>query len=56
MGKYKEKAKYNVVSMRVSDDEKRTIEEMMRLSSMTISKLMRAAIQYYNPQFHLGIK
>ncbi len=56
MGKYKDKAKYNVVSMRISDEEKRVLEELMRHSSMTISRLMREAIQLYSPQLHSGIK
>jgi predicted transcriptional regulator len=49
MGKYKENPKYNVVSMRVSDEEKLALEEMTRLSSKSISRLMREAIQMYSP-------
>lgn len=48
MGKYKENAKYNVVSMRVSEEEKLALEELMRKSRMTISGLMREAIQFYS--------
>ena len=50
MGKYKENARYHVVSMRVSDEEKIALEEMMRQSSKTVSRLMRDAIQLYTPQ------
>jgi hypothetical protein len=50
MGKYKENAKYNVVCMRVSEEEKLALEELMRKSRMTISGLMREAIELYTPQ------
>jgi hypothetical protein len=49
MGKYKENPKYNVVSMRISDDEKLALEEMTRRSSKSISRLMREAILLYSP-------
>jgi predicted DNA-binding protein len=49
MGKYKENPKYNVVSMRISDEEKLVLEEMTRQSSKSISRLMREAIQLYSP-------
>jgi hypothetical protein len=49
MGRYKENAKYNVVCMRVSEEEKKVLKELMRKSSMNISGLMRKAIQLYTP-------
>ena len=56
MGKYKENAKYNVVCMRVSEEEKLALEELMRKSSMTVSGLMREAIQLYTPQLETRIQ
>ena len=47
MGKYKQHAKYNVVSMRISDEEKTSLEELTRQSSKSISMLMREAILFY---------
>jgi predicted DNA-binding protein len=49
MGKYKDNPKYNVVSMRISDEEKLALEEMTRRSSKSISRLMREAILLYSP-------
>ena len=49
MGKYKDKPKYNVVSIRVSDEEKLVLEEMMQRSNKSISNLMREALKLYNP-------
>jgi predicted transcriptional regulator len=48
-GKYKENPKYNVVSMRISDEEMLTLEEMTRLSKKSKSRLMREAIMMYKP-------
>jgi predicted transcriptional regulator len=56
MGKNKENTKYNVVSMRVSDEEKLALEEMMLRSRKSISGLMREAIQLYTPQLEKFIK
>ena len=49
MGKYKENAKYNVISMRISDEEKMILEELTRHSSKSISSLMREAMRLYSP-------
>lgn len=49
MGSYKRKPKYNVVSMRVSDEEKQVLNELTRHSSKSISRLMREAMQLYFP-------
>jgi len=53
MGKYKENPKYNVVSMRVNDEEKWALEELMRKCNMNITVLMREAIELYTPQLKM---
>lgn len=50
MGKYKEHPKYNVISIRITDDEKTALEDLMRQCNKNISLLMREAIQLYAPQ------
>ena len=50
MGKWKKDPKYNVISIRVSDEEKSALEEITRLSSKSISVLLREAMQFCNPQ------
>lgn len=50
MGKDKESPKYNVVSMRVNDEEKSALEEMKRKCNKSVSRLMREAILQYAPQ------
>ena len=49
MGKYKENPNYNVVSIRVSDDEKAFLAEISRRDRTNISNLMREAIRSYFP-------
>ena len=44
MGKYKKTSKYNVVSMRVSVNEKAKIDEVTRATHMNISNIMREAV------------
>jgi predicted DNA-binding protein len=52
MGKQKEHPRYNVLSIRVTDEEKALFEEMKRHTSKNISMLMREAIQLYSPTLH----
>ena len=47
MGKYKQHPKYNVVSIRVSDEEKALLDEMTRRDQSSITDLMRKAITNY---------
>lgn len=50
MGKYKENAKYNVLSIRVTDEEKADMDKISRYTKKSISMLMREALQFYTPQ------
>ena len=50
MGKYKEHPKYNVLSIRISDEEKELLDELTRRDRISISNLMRAAIRSYIPR------
>ncbi len=47
MGKYKQHPKYNVVLIRVTNEEKELLEEMTRRDRTTITNLMREAISIY---------
>lgn len=47
MGKYKENPRYNVVSIRVSDEEKALLNEMSKRDQGSITDLMRKAITSY---------
>jgi predicted transcriptional regulator len=53
MGKYKENARYNVLSIRVTDEEKAYMDEISRYTRKTVSMLMREAIQLYTPHLKM---
>lgn len=44
MGRMKESPRYNVISMRVSDEERKHLESLVRDTSKSVSELMREAM------------
>jgi predicted transcriptional regulator len=54
MGNYKEHPKYNVLSIRVSDEEKAQLDEMAHRTRKNISVLMREAMQLYSSHFEVA--
>ena len=44
MGKMRENPRYNVVSMRISDDERIELENLMSLTDKSVSSIMREAM------------
>ncbi len=44
MGARKQKPRYNVVSLRISNDEKQELDKVARLSNRNISDVMREAV------------
>ncbi len=55
MGKYKENPRYNVVSIRVSDEEKALLKEMSKRDQGSITDLMRKAITCYTSFSEISI-
>jgi hypothetical protein len=47
MGKYKENPKYNVLSIRVTNEEKAFLSEMIRDTHKSVSIIMREAMRQY---------
>jgi len=54
MGKTKEHPKYNVLSIRVTDEEKALMDEMKQNTRKSISTLLREAIHLYRPQLKVN--
>ena len=48
MPNYKEHSRYNVVSLRVSDEEKAVLDEVSRRTRKSLSSVVREAIQLYS--------
>jgi uncharacterized protein DUF6290 len=44
MAKYKEKPRYNVISMRVNDKERKTLQAIASCNALSISAMMRQAM------------
>jgi predicted transcriptional regulator len=50
MGKCKEHPKYNVLSIRITDEEKAFMDAMKRSTRKSMSMLLREAMNQYTPQ------
>lgn len=48
MGKYKETPRYNVISMRISDVERRELQHIASRNSLSMSDMMRQAMEVYS--------
>jgi predicted DNA-binding protein len=47
MGRMRENPRYNVISMRVSDEEREHLESLMSTTNKSISVIMREAMEYF---------
>lgn len=47
MGKYKEHPKYNILTVRVTNEQKALFDEIKRHTNKNTSVLMSEAMQYY---------
>jgi predicted DNA-binding protein len=45
MGRMRENPRYNVISMRISDEERETLEQIMDTTKKSISDIMREAME-----------
>ena len=47
MGRMRENPRYNVISMRISDEEREHLENIMGETHLSISSIMREAMEYF---------
>ena len=45
MGRMRENPRYNVISMRISDEERETLEQIMDSTQKSVSDIMREAME-----------
>jgi predicted DNA-binding protein len=50
MGRMRENPRYNVISMRISDEERETLEVIMEHSHKSVSDIMREAMELLKSQ------
>lgn len=51
MGKMRENPRYNVISMRISDEERAALDQLMNATNKSVSQLMREAMDLIRDQF-----
>lgn len=51
MGKMRENPRYNVISMRISDEERDHLENIMEKTQLSISDIMREAMEYFSANY-----
>jgi len=47
----RENPRYNVISMRVSDEERDHLENLMKTTHKSISDIMREAMEYFSAHY-----
>ena len=47
MGRMSENPRYNVISMRISDEEMESLQEMMSTTRKSVSDIMREAMELF---------
>lgn len=47
MGRMSENPRYNVISMRISDEERETLMEIMNVTHKSVSDIMREAMELF---------
>jgi hypothetical protein len=50
MGRMRENPRYNVISMRISDEERNTLEHLMNTTHKSVSDVMRDAMELLKNQ------
>lgn len=50
MGRMRENPKYNVISMRISDEEREMLEQIMLTTNKSVSDIMRDAMDILKKQ------
>ncbi|BCS55884.1 ribbon-helix-helix domain-containing protein [Geobacter sp. SVR] len=51
MGRMRENPRYNVISMRISDEEREHLENIMEKTRLSISDIMREAMEYFTANY-----
>ncbi len=51
MGRMRENPRYNVISMRVSDEEREHLENLVDQTHLSVSDIMREAMEYFSANY-----
>lgn len=50
MGRMSENPRYNVISMRISDEERETLQDLINTTHKSVSDIMREAMELFKHQ------
>uniref|UniRef100_A0A831XDZ8 Ribbon-helix-helix protein, CopG family n=1 Tax=Geobacter metallireducens TaxID=28232 RepID=A0A831XDZ8_GEOME len=50
MGRMRENPRYNVISMRISDEERERLQQIMEVTQKSVSDIMREAMEIFAGQ------
>ena len=53
MGRMRENPRYNVISMRISDEEREHLENLMSKTKKSVSDIMREAMEYFSAKYEV---
>lgn len=56
MGRMRENPRYNVISMRISDEERDTLEMIMNTTHKSVSDIMREAMELLKSQMNNNLR
>ena len=51
MGRMRENPRYNVISMRITDEEREHLEHLMSKTQKSVSDIMREAMEYFSAKY-----
>lgn len=51
MGRMREHPRYNVISMRISDEERDTLQQIMQTTQKSVSDIMREAMELFKSKW-----
>jgi len=54
MGRMRENPRYNVISMRISDEEREHLENLMQKTHKSVSDIMREAMEYFAARYDVS--
>ena len=54
MGKMRVNPRYNVISMRISDEERNHLDNLMNKTHKSVSDVMREAMDYFTAHYEQG--
>jgi len=56
MGRMRENPRYNVISLRISDEERDRLQKLIETTNMSVSDIMREAMELFTCQIEKSLE